>query len=503
MSSIVYTPDIFEKECPLLWSLLMKILSCTNPKKIINDNIKYVIDNHTSQLTIRNTKFLDKIFLSFLFNIKKLVKTCITLPIPPTTVYDKNIVNKCITMKIFNVFIIKNWLTPQEFLKSIDIPTQTVYIYTHTVDLRLFPHKSHSRPIHKMADALNYATRLLIAEPTDKIKFVKYDDIYRKGFLSFPNTSENELISVVFHESRRSTHALPLCQLYNWFTTIIDNAIDLHFVNFPFRHPELLVLCPICKDVSNDCTTCKDHSSSCANYKCNKCKCKKSHSHKISISMYHINKIKTLFPEEDHSLLPSYDNKKFIDTLDRLSKTSRYHHQFICSNTECKHATKPYIISLNDYCVQCVKSYKEKKNTTFHKFMCPGCKKEECGLCGKLKIDHKGETLICPKKITRTPEEITNARAEGIRFCPMCDVPTMLTLGCDHITCTLCKEHWCFACERHLPVDSVTGTRYTHTCTGVAVGVVAWARDNTPLPDEFRMIPEINPTGWHDISKKN
>jgi len=497
MSSTVYTPDIFEKEFPQLWALLMKILNCSNPIKIINDSIKYANENKIPHdLINRRPKFVDKIFLSFLFNMKKLVKTCIRLPIPPTIIYDNYAIYVCRIMKVFNTFIIrKNWTAPQKLLELINIPKQTIHYGSIISDLRLFPHTSHSRPIKRIGDALAYANNMLIAEPDSKIKLIQFKDIFKP----LPITRDNELISVIFHESRRHVHALPFSILFNWFTTITDNAVDVHFIKYPYSHAVLEVSCPICKENSNDCTNCKDHNDECTIVNCNKCKCKKSHSHKtLLISMHLIRKIITLFPRENHSLLPS--NQKFTDAVFRIAKTSKYHHMFTCSTIECKYATKPYIMPLTAYCIGCAKSYKEKKNTTFHAFKCPSCKKDECGLCGKLKIDHKGETLICPKKIIHTPEEITNARAEGIRFCPMCDVPTMVAAGCDHITCVSCREHWCFACERHLPINSVTGTRYSHVCTGVPVGPVAWTRDEEPLPLEFRMTPETNPAIDHIIT---
>jgi hypothetical protein len=163
MSSSDCTPENFEKKEPLLWSLLMKILSCSEPIKIMNDSIKSAsvnpITNEGDIGRIR-LKYIDKMFLCFLFNLKKLVKTCNTLPIPPTTVYDTRIIFNCGSMKLFNTFIVKKeWKAPQDFLRLIDIPVQKIYRYQYaqSINLRLFPHISHVRPIKRVADALSYA----------------------------------------------------------------------------------------------------------------------------------------------------------------------------------------------------------------------------------------------------------------------------------------------------------------------------------------------------------
>jgi hypothetical protein len=499
MSTEINIPaSTFEKNYNTLWILLQKTLNTPNPLKIIYDTI-------TNIKRIHNTEILsqfDVSFLKFLYGFEKIVKICQTLPIPDNIMYKQtHIINCDFIMKNFNYKIVaKNWKSSQEFLELINIPVQSLHIYNTPglVMIRLFPHESQSRPIRRIDDAFKYAERLLMAESEDKVKLITFKDIFSNKLL--PVIGSGELLSVILHESRRHVHALPIDAFLSWIPESLNYAHTLHFLKHgTYNQPELIVNCPICKEISSNCTNCRDHvSSTCHKIHCAKCLCAKSHSHTVSINMQNIDKLPRRFPRINLTGLPT--KKMFFDTMLRVTKINPKFLHFTCSNTECKHATTPYIIVLTHTCIRCVKSYRDKSITTFHTFKCPGCTKIECGLCAKPESDHIGETLICPKQITRTAEEITEARASGIRFCPMCDVPTMMTDGCDHITCEVCFEHWCFACERHLPIDPLTGTRYTHRCTEPPIGRDAWARDDEPLPEQFRMNPEENPAKNHKIS---
>jgi hypothetical protein len=152
--------------------------------------------------------------------------------------------------------------------------------------------------------------------------------------------------------------------------------------------------------------------------------------------------------------------------------------------------------------MSCVDAYRKKLITNFHKFQCSCCRNIKCALCSKSILDHIGETLICPRaKPIRTAEEIVEARTNGIRYCPMCDIATKHDGGCDHMKCENCSEHWCFACEKHLPVNAITGTRYDHVCTETPIGHNAWRHEAEPLPVQWRMLEEVNPAQLHKIAK--
>lgn len=90
---------------------------------------------------------------------------------------------------------------------------------------------------------------------------------------------------------------------------------------------------------------------------------------------------------------------------------------------------------------------------------CPGCKGTTCRICRSTPY-HFG--TACPgragtyddmirqmqedkgRELTR--EEVAELKNE-YRPCPGCDQLTIKTDGCNHMTCTSCAAHWCWACR--------------------------------------------------------
>jgi len=491
--------NTFIRQYPLVWLLLKQMFSINNPLKIIEDTIIYIKLN--VPLDGINT-----LFLKILYNLDKLIKKNKTLLTSDTIILkEKNIILSN-SIKLLNKHIIhKDWLSANDFLKAIQIVAKPIYYRgkTDPVLKYLFPHHSNSQPLHRVADALDYAVKLLIAEPSSKIKLFSIKDLFSSKPL--PTIGEDEILSIVLHDTRRHTHSLPKDAFISWLCTALEHTISINFINVSsgigrsiYTFPILSISCPICVENNANCKTCIDHNIlTCDKKHCAHCVCKKSHSCVVQLSMKNICKLPTRFPDIDISQLPT--RKNFNDAMINVSRADNRYLHFNCSQPSCRYSNTPYIIQVSSECRSCACEYRNKRKTTYHHFSCPGCKKNACALCCKSSLEHFGETLICSKKIIRSIEEITEARTSGIRFCPFCDIPTMLTDGCDHITCASCNEHWCFACEKHLPIDRITGSRYTHICTQEPVGRIAWARDDEPLPNEFRTIPEINPAVYHQI----
>lgn len=189
---------------------------------------------------------------------------------------------------------------------------------------------------------------------------------------------------------------------------------------------------------------------------------------------------------------------------------------FTCRKPDCKYHASPYIFMTGYGCEGCCKEYKSGGVSHYHFFACPGCTTEACGLCSRPLAEHNGETQICPRAGRVSAAERAAARAEGVNiFCPCCDQAVSRIRddgtkdGCPHLTCPLCREHFCANCEQVLRVDPVRGSRYVHDCPNKAgdnhyfehPAVAAADAAHFPVPAAFRMRAEVNPARHHRIDK--
>jgi hypothetical protein len=181
-----------------------------------------------------------------------------------------------------------------------------------------------------------------------------------------------------------------------------------------------------------------------------------------------------------------------------------------CKTYGCKFSRTPYIVSAGHICKaeKCIPNYNESGKGFFHRFYCPNCEVNVCGICFNNKDSHLGETEVCPKKTGLiSAEEIEEARKNGFRQCPCCKIMTERDAGCAHMTCSTCLNHWCFDCEQLLPVDPVRRSRYIHKCPNAVPGVQGAYTD----PDDAAQIgqfglirgdnPEVNPARGHILSQ--
>ena len=183
---------------------------------------------------------------------------------------------------------------------------------------------------------------------------------------------------------------------------------------------------------------------------------------------------------------------------------------FTCQKESCKHHRTPYIFKGSEYCSGCCSTYRTGGISHYHVFSCPSCEDETCGLCSRPKAEHTGETKVCPRVGRVSAADRAAARTEGKNvFCPCCDQAVSRVKddgsldGCPHLTCPLCREHFCANCEQLLPVDPRTGSRYVHACPNAG-------GDNHyflhPAAVDFevpvgagRMAVEVNPARDHRI----
>ena len=74
---------------------------------------------------------------------------------------------------------------------------------------------------------------------------------------------------------------------------------------------------------------------------------------------------------------------------------------------------------------------------------CGRCGGHTCNQCGR--HGHPGTACTCgPRAAGVRPEDLL--AAAKIQHCPGCKLPTVKNLHCNHMTCSQCTAHWCWAC---------------------------------------------------------
>jgi hypothetical protein len=103
----------------------------------------------------------------------------------------------------------------------------------------------------------------------------------------------------------------------------------------------------------------------------------------------------------------------------------------------CAHCDARHAAPADDAVLQC--------------FLCGG---ETCLLCHK--EAHPGNVCLGPGNVS--PETLL-AEAK-IQACPGCKTPTTKDTACNHMTCSACSQHWCWACGEPLDARDTT-SHYT------------------------------------------
>jgi len=126
-----------------------------------------------------------------------------------------------------------------------------------------------------------------------------------------------------------------------------------------------------------------------------------------------------------------------------------------CIESKCR-------LSKEGFVVEKIKSIHSKHGC---KRLCP-----ECGIswCNDCKETPYHERKVCPGKVSSIlssmSEEDKKEFLKNKKTCPKCDTITEKIDGCDHMTCDVCKTHWCWRCrDIRNPSDP-----YNHKCANDA-----------------------------------
>lgn len=88
--------------------------------------------------------------------------------------------------------------------------------------------------------------------------------------------------------------------------------------------------------------------------------------------------------------------------------------------------------------------YSAERDDCPQSMSCPVCKKKYCANC----LVAHGPELSCSQTQQQgiSHELRTSLRERDVRLCPTCGFAIERTDGCDHVTCTRCKQRFCFNC---------------------------------------------------------
>lgn len=135
-------------------------------------------------------------------------------------------------------------------------------------------------------------------------------------------------------------------------------------------------------------------------------------------------------PEELQQILDPGTRER-LDRLHLLSLVNRDPQRCWCPNRECG---APVDLELR-------KSFGSRRSAK-----CGTCETEFCRRCGEL--PHRGN---CPREKSYTEwfnNEQLRGNSDGVRPCPTCHHHIEKRGGCQHMSCTMCNEEWCWICRR-------------------------------------------------------
>jgi uncharacterized ubiquitin-like protein YukD len=421
---------------------------------------------------------------------------------------------------IANKKITRGIMKHQEFLDLLSVPHHKTLIKIKygkgaTTSLSCYPHSANKPRIDKRESDEAIIAELL-CEDKSKYKielstlfkvglkaidtFIRLNgsrtlDNYRKAFFGTDLNNENIGFWITLHIDSRSHRC---CIPANSFVDMLSSAIESNttsIYNYSVEYnkkiyntPELAIHCPVC-DI----------------------KAKYEMRDNATLHTINLNYIKLSF------LLKQLGTDKYDEIMNKyksirnsLAIASNRHNVYYCKTEGCKYQHNPRIIVLSNSCTEynfgkkvtikstCLDKYNKQGFGNFHKFRC-SCAVEVCAICLKPEIEHLGETKVCPQKETLPPEEIQAMLEKGFKQCPCCKVFTEHTEGCDHMTCIVCRNHWCFRCCELLPVDPITGSRYVHRCTAPEIDghYQAYVLPGEMPPGVGNMYIEYNPAEHH------
>jgi len=361
----------------------------------------------------------------------------------------------------------------QPLLVLCGFPTQAVNCKGGVVkQLSFFPRKAKSRSIHVVADARARVQAELFDEPASALRVIKLCDMLTpSGIAALPvemfDQEAPPQCAVQWHVSRRAAHCTSAQYCAGTLKACMssDKAKLRLAAVWPKEASQRLIAGPKEEIIlSVPCQLC--------------CEAKVEEPHMMDVSMFAcIDLFRKIAPDTPRNF--------WATSVAVAARRDRAFRVFTCPTEMCIHNESPFVFQETATCVSCVRALYEHATTHFHTFACPGCdtnpaRIEACGLCCQPKSKHIGESMVCPKKDRPTDAQRALARSEGNNYCPCCDtVVSRITNsgqedGCPKIQCPGCTEYFCGDCDKLLPVDPLTGSRYTHVCPTPRKGT-AWA----------------------------
>lgn len=83
---------------------------------------------------------------------------------------------------------------------------------------------------------------------------------------------------------------------------------------------------------------------------------------------------------------------------------------------------------------------------------CPSCQVDYCLLCSQTwevsGQSHDGKSCLEFDSALPQSHKSKERHWAGAKACPGCQVRTLRSMGCNHMTCTQCGMHWCWVCGR-------------------------------------------------------
>lgn len=407
---------------------------------------------------------------------------------------------------IANTQITRGDTKHQDFLDLLGIPHHPTLISIKngrgiTTKLSCYPHTPNRVRINRRDSDVTIISEILCEDKSDfKIALSTLFKVGLKAINNINNNFDLEKLRQIFFglnpentgywiilhkDSRMHRCCIPAIN----FVDMLNNAIEkrstklynyiIHYDKKIYNTPELLIVCPACemKGIKNPQT--------------------------IMLNYIKLSYLLKQFGTDKYNEIMN----KYTDTRNALAIGSNMYNIYNCNTHDCKYKEKPRIIILGKSCLHnngvlknksCLEIYQQQGYGNFHKFKCT-CSVEICAICLQPEQDHLGETKVCPQTEKLSHDEIQAMLEKGFKQCPCCKVFTEHIEGCDHMTCAICRNHWCFRCCELLPIDPVTNSRYVHRCNAP---VIEGHYQAYVLPGEMpagvgNMHAERNPAEYH------
>lgn len=178
-----------------------------------------------------------------------------------------------------------------------------------------------------------------------------------------------------------------------------------------------------------------------------------------------INIVRQITNKIDKTSVWTYKN--FIKRLPTLFLNNMEPYKYYCKNTKCEIASKGIIVTCNyDNSMNVCRWCTLKHEVNFHCINCYKCDTSYCEICGETPY-HKGKACYGPSSAYKDiDEETLKVLKQTSKPCPSCLVWAMKVKGCDHMTCSMCKTHWCYRCMEKLDQNNP----YRHKCSELLDG---------------------------------